>query len=697
VNAPVRQTNAMEPQVSTLPPRTMIRPVTDVIHGIEVTDPYRWLEDQNSPETRAWIEAQRAHTRAYFASLPMRDVIQQRVSELLSSSSVTEPWCVGDRYFFLKHYEESEQPVIVMRNALFGEDTILVDPSLRGTGTSTAVSIIAISQDCHFLAYSVRQGGTDHFAIEILDLEHNTVLADRLAEGFCSGIVFALDGSGFYYSHRKLSDPRPNYRAVFWHRFGTEQSGDEEVFYAGEKPNLFLGLLQSPGANILAYSVSSTGRDRRTSTYLQPMLPGAVPKLLISDIEGCFIPFFIHDQLFAYTDLAAPNFRIVRIDLNDPEPRHWTNVVPESERRIQQFVVTGGQIFITRIDRFSTKVEAFGMDGRQKEDTPFPSHGTVNLLNRTKGAHTLFCSYTSVSKPTAIYCYDTRDDEVSVWQVTNVPFDSSMIAVEEVSYSSKDGTSIPLFLAARKDLLHSGPLPTFLTGYGGFGTCVTPQFTAFATFLIEQGFLIAVPALRGGSELGERWHLSGKREKRQNSFDDFIAAAEWLLAEGRSAPERIAIGGGSNAGLLVGAAITQRPDLFRAAICLGPLLDMLRFHLFDFAAGWEDEYGAPDEAEDFHFLRAYSPYYHVQSGVKYPAVLLISGDADTRCNPMHARKMTARLQAASSGSNPILLDYKPAWGHIPVQPLSTKIDALTDRLAFICDQLGVGVQARRCS
>jgi len=281
------------------------------------------------------------------------------------------------------------------------------------------------------------------------------------------------------------------------------------------------------------------------------------------------------------------------------------------------------------------------------------------------------------------------------WDEVNISFAPSEIEINEAAYSSRDGTSVPILLARRKDLIHSGPLPTFLTGYGGFGSCVTPRFTAFASFLIEQGFLFVVPALRGGSELGEQWHKAGMRENRQNSFDDFMAAAEWLVSEGRSKAGHIAIGGGSNAGLLVGAAITQRPELFRAAICLGPLLDMTRYHLFDFAAGWAEEYGSPEDEEAFHYLLGYSPYHHVQDGADYPAVLLISGDADTRCNPMHARKMAACLQAMTGSAHPILLDYKPAWGHTPVQPFSTKIEALTDRLAFVCHELGVHVQPRR--
>jgi prolyl oligopeptidase len=665
--------------------------VTEILHGVEIADPYRWLEDQ-TPRTRIWLEEQTAYTRAYLDTIQGREQIRERVAELMVFKEViSEPWNVDDRYFFLKRQEDREQPVIVMRNGLFGEERVLVDPALRATGSSTAVSIVAISHDARSLAYSVRQGGTDHSALEILDLERNTVLADRLPEGFCTGFVFAADGTGFYYSHREIRDPRPNYKAAFWHGFGSNRSQDIEVFCAGERPNLFLGILDSPEANLLAYAVYSSGKQPTTSLYLYSLEPGAVPRLLLRDMKGCFVPFFAHGQLFAYTDFGAPNFRIVGIDLDDPDPTHWQDIVPQSDRRIQQFKVAGDRIFVTRIDHFSTQIEVFSIEDGERKNVPFSPHGTIDLLNPTNRTDSLFYSYTAIAQPSAVYCYSTREEKSCLWQKANVPFDPSVIAVEETGYPSKDGTLIPLFLAARRDLLHSGPLPTFLTGYGGFGSCVTPRFTAFATFLIEQGLLLAVPALRGGSELGEPWHRAGKRENRQNSFDDFIAAAEWLQSHSRSAKGRTAIGGGSNAGLLVGAAITQRPDLFRAAICLGPLLDMTRYHLFDFAAGWAEEYGSPEDEQDFHSLLGYSPYHRVQDGADYPAVLLISGDADTRCNPMHARKMAARLQAANRSGYPILLDYKADWGHTPVQPLSTKIEALTDRLAFIVHELGIHV------
>jgi prolyl oligopeptidase len=679
------------------PPPTPVEPVTEILHGIEITDPYRWLEDQNSPRTRKWLEEQAAYTRAYFDAIPDRERIGSRVSELLALKEIiSQPWNVGDHYFFLKRQEGREQPVIVVRDGQFGSETVLVDPAQRGSGNSTAVSIVAISHDGHFLAYSVRQSGTDHSSLEILDLERAIVLPDRLPVGFCTGFVFAPDGTGFCYSHRDVHDPHPNYRAAFWHRFGTERSQDREAFFAGEEPNLFLGILDSPEAKLLAFAVFITGKSPQTSVYVQEMSSKpASAKLLIQEVAGCFVPFFVRGELLAYTDYAAPNFRIVRIDSVQPDSTHWHDVVPESEKRIQQFAVAGDEVFVTRIDRFSTRVDIFGLDGRRKEARHFPACGTIDLLNRTNSTEKLFYSCTSISASAAIHCYDARTEEDVAWSEASLAFDASAIAVEETTCTSPDGISVPLFLAVRKDLLRSGSLPTFLTGYGGFGSCVTPRFTAFATFLMEQGFLFAVPALRGGSELGEQWHRAGKARNRQNSFNDFVSAAEWLIREQRAVPGHIAIGGGSNAGLLVGAAITQRPDLFCAAICLGPLLDMARYHLFDLAAGWADEYGSPEDQEDFQSLLAYSPYHRVVESATYPAVLLISGDADTRCNPMHARKMTARLQAATGSTRPVLLDYKSAWGHTAVQPFSTKIEALTDRLAFVCHELGVSVRPRR--
>jgi prolyl oligopeptidase len=674
-------------------PPSKIDPVVDFMHEIKVTDPYRWLEQQDASQTRKWIEDQTAYTRAYFEAVPRQEWIRTRVENLLELKSViSEPWSVSGRLFCLKRQPRSEQPTIIMRTGLFGEARVLIDPAQRETGANTAVSIVAISHDARFLAFAVRQGGTDHSRLEILDVRRDSLLTDGLPDGFCSGFTFAPDATGFYYSHRQLHDSRPNYRAVYWHPFGADPANDRETFFAGEQADLFVGVLPCPEAALLAYPVFSIGKARRTSLYLHE-LPHSVhePTLLIDNIAGCFAPFFVKDQLFAYTDFLAPNFRIVRIDIESPDPALWQNVVPESPHRIQQFAVAGDQVFVTRVDRFTTQLDAFGLFGNCSKVVVKSICGSIDLLNCNTNSDKLFYSETSLTEPSSVYCYDTVARTDTACEAGNPLSNSAEMIIREFTYPSFDGTSIPLLLACREDINVSRPLPTFLTGYGGFGSCVTPRFTAFATFLIQQGFLFAAPAVRGGAELGEEWHQAGMRHRRQNSFDDFIACAEWLITNGYSAAGRIAIGGGSNAGLLVGAVITQRPELFRAAICLGPLLDMLRYHLFDFAAGWTDEYGTPDDEQDCKYLLNYSPYHKVRDGVPYPAVLLISGDADTRCNPMHARKMTARLQAATASDNPILLDYKTAWGHTPVQPRSVRLDALTDRLAFICHELGVGI------
>lgn len=610
-------------------PITPIEPVTEILHGIEVTDPYRWLEDQDSSRTRGWIEEQAAYTQKYFERTPERQRIRKRAIELLAlKETISGLWNVGDGYFFLKRQNNSEQPAIKMKAGVNGAEKVLVDPAKRGMGDSVAVDIAAISDDGRFLAYSVRHGGTDHCALEILDIKNSIVLPDRLPEGFCTGFAFAADGSGFYYSHRALRDPNPNYRAVFWHRFGTELSRDQEIFFAGEEANLFLGILQSFEAELLAYAVFATGITRRSSLFLQHLpLDSGGPELLLAEVDGCFVPFFIGRQLLAYTDVGAPNFRIVRIDLDHPAVSHWHDVVPETNRRIQQFAVAAGKVFVTRTNCFSTGVDVFDAEEGCPEMIAFPPYVTIDFLNRTTSSSKLLYSLTSISEPATTHCYDPLSKQAFLWDGSGVRPDLA-VAVKELEYNSKDGTIVPIFLAARKDLLDSGPLPAFLTGYGGFGSCVTPRFTAFATFLIEQGFLFAVPALRGGSELGTEWHRAGKRQHRQNSFDDFIAAAEWLIAQGRAAAGRIAIGGGSNAGLLTGAVITQRPDLFRAAICLGPLLDMTRYHQFDFAAAWAEEFGSPEDAEDFQSLLGYSPYHRVKDGVTYPAILVSAAAID---------------------------------------------------------------------
>lgn len=673
------------------PPPTPVEPVTEILHGVPITDPYRWLEEQHSPRTRKWLEQQASYTQMYFDCISGRDRIRKRIEELLAVEVVSEPWKVGNRFFYLRRQAHGEQPMIMTRQGESGEEVVLVDPNLVGEDPSVALSILNISGDGRLLAYGARHGGTDSQTVGFVNVAAEQILADRLPHGFGLGLVFSADGRGFYYSHEVTDAVRPHYRAVQWHQFGTETDEDVEVFCAGESPDLHVGLFGSQDGAVLGYGVTISNDPMMFDIYLQNSVGRGPARQILESIPAVFVPFFVGHELFALTDWRSPNFRIVSIDLKRPDREHWVDVVPESTLRIKDFSIVGASICVGYVENLANKIEVFDLTGRRRTTVPCPPQGTASLLRRPLASDTLFYNFSSFDRPPTIFSYDVANGEQKEWAKSPVTFDPYSFEIEQTRYKSKDGSLIPMFLVARKGQRSSGPLPTFLTGYGGFGNSKTPQFNAYSTFLVEQGFLFAEANLRGGAEFGEEWHRAGKRHNRQIAIDDFISAAEWLLENNHAAPGKIAIGGGSNGGLLVGAALTQRPDLFRAVVCLGPLLDMLRYHLFDFASIWLDEYGTSELDDDFRHILAYSPYQCVQKGMSYPAVMLVSGDADTRCNPMHARKMAARLQAATNSNNPILLDYKPTWGHAATQPLTRRIEALTDRLAFIHYELGVAI------
>ena len=679
------------PPAVVAPPPTQTEPITETLHGVEVTDPYRWLEDQNSPRTRKWIEEQTAYTKAYFDAISGRERIRERVAEFLAVQLVSEPWKVGNRYFFLKREAHQQQPAIVMREGEAGDEIVLVDPTRRNEGYITSVNIVTISRDGSLLAYGVRHRGSDAQSAEFLDVGERTILPDRLPLGFGPALVFSSDGDGFFYVHEVVNSARPDYRALYWHRFGDDPGDDGEIFAAGEDPNLHLALLGSADGSLLACLVVTSNDPFRFDLHVRDLASDRQFQKIFDGIDVIVSMDLVGRMLVALTKLKAPNLRIVAIDLAHPESTHWVEIVPETRQRIRDFAVVGNFVCVLYEENFTNRIEIHGLSGRHHDTVICPEGGAVRLLYGLKDSDTLFYNFSSFDQPRTIFSYCVSNQESKVWSKTSPTFDTSSVAIDQVKFGSKDSTDVPMFLVHLRDRPRSGRLPVFLTGYGGFGAVTTPQFSVFLAFLVEHGFLVAIANVRGGGELGEAWHDAGKRQNRQNAINDFIAAAEWLLARGYTVPGKIAIGGGSNAGLLMGAALTQRPDLFQAVLCLGPLLDMLRYHLFDFADQYVDEYGASTKPEDFFHLLAYSPYHHVEKGVAYPAVMLVSGDADTRCNPMHSRKMTARLQAATSSDNPILLDYKPTWGHVPVQSLNQRIDTVTDRLAFICKELKVSV------
>lgn len=672
------------------PPYTAVEPVTEVLHGFAVTDPYRWLEDSSSERTRQWIAAQTNYTRTFLNAIPGRAQIRERVADLLSGESNDTPCRVGGRYFFLKRSPQLDQPLICMRESVDGPDRVLIDPASLNEGPQTSVRIVSISPDAKLLAYGVKRGGEDCSEVRIMDIESRKILADCLPRGFLSGFVFAADSKSFFYVHEAVDAARPNYRAARRHFIGRNLSEDRETFVAGETPHLKLGVRISDDGRYLACLVVRSNEHVSIDLHLQDTVTG-VTRMIAENMEEPFYPFITGNQVIVVTRSGAPNKRVIAIDVDSPSEGSWRELVPESNYPIRDFAVRGRRIFVSYVENLAARTDVYDFNGTRIGRLPHPSSGTVRLLPNAVDDDELFYTFTSFVQPETIFRYQIGPATQQVWSRRRIAFDASSVDVKQVSYVSKDGTRVPMFLLAKKGHQPNGKTPTVLTGYGGFGKSVTPQFSAFATFLIERGCLFAVANIRGGSELGEHWHEDGKRRKRQNAFDDFIAAAEWLVGTGQTSPAKLAIAGASNGGLLVGAALTQRPNLFRAAICVGPLLDMLRYHQSRFAGSWIEEYGSAENADDFPYLYAYSPYQHVRKDVRYPSVLLVTGDTDTRCDPMHARKMAARLQAVNGPGRPALLHYSPFRGHVAALPLNERVDALTDRLAFLCEQLGVPV------
>ena len=672
------------------PPFTVTQPVTEVLHGVQIVDPYRWLEEQSSQATREWIAEQTAYSQQYFNAIPGRPRLKKRVEELLAVRHYSSPRKVGERCFFLKREAHQEQPVLMMREGESAEEIVLLDPMQMTGSVRTAIRILAISRTGRLLAFSAREDGRDYAPIGVLDVDHRRILDDSLPAGICGGLEFSEDQRGFYYVHRALDSPRPHYHAVLWHKLGTPFEDDSEIFFLSEEPDLHLAIVGAPSSQVFLYRTAVLQDVMRCDYYIHDLQKGGKPRKIVEDISAFFHPFFVGNQLLAFTDFQAPNRRIVAIDLKNPAPANWQTIVPEEKFPLMQFAIAGDLLCLVYLEGLADRGKIFDLTGRKRGELTTPSEGTLQLCWQPAPTDTLFYEFSSFGYPPRIMEYrpfaNTRElDPQSLFPHL------STVEIKRVRYPSKDGTLVPMSLVAKKQDHTDRPRPVFLTAYGGFGTSMTPRFTVLGTILMELGCIFAVANVRGGEEFGKEWHDAAKRHKRQTAIDDFLSATEWLLTEHIAEPGRIAIGGGSNAGLLIGAALTQRPDLFRAALCLGPLLDMLRYHKFDLAKYWIDEFGSADIADDFHALYSYSPYHRAQDHIAYPAVMFVSGDADTRCNPMHARKMAARLQAANSSRHPILLDYKPTWGHVPVQPLSARMDALTDRLLFLCHELDLNI------
>jgi prolyl oligopeptidase len=678
------------PKLMEPPPCSPVEPVTEVLHGVTVTDPYRWLEDQDSAQTRAWLEAQTEYARAYLDSIPGRERIHERIRELLDVETYDSIQKVGQRYFFRKRLPGQEQHCIFMREGPDEDDCLLIDPAERGTGKHTAVKPLHVSPDARLLLYEVKEGGERTGTFELRDIESQRTLPDVLPRGYLRGFAFAPDSRSFYYVHEAITSNGPHHRAVCHHVLGTHFNDDKQIFVAGDSDKIRLHIV--PGKDQLGFLVYRFLDKPYTDFYLWRFGSETAPTLVIENAGYKFGPLLMKDgRILAVTDRDAPNSRIVRLRLREGLEPEFVDVIPATDVPIQNLAVTESRIFVSYTREIKTQIAVFDLFGKPLGELPIDKSDTVRLAGGSFDEDELFFERESFTQPLQIHRYSSRTGDAKLWAERKVPFSSQAFSHTQVWFTARDSTRIPMFLVGRRDVLENGQHPAIMTSYGGYGVPMTPQFSVFVAFLLERGCLFALPNIRGGSEFGAEWHEAAKRRNRQVAFDDFICAAEWLVEVGRTEPRRLAIFGGSNSGLLVGAAMTQRPELFRAVVCMVPMLDMLRYHLFDNAQVWKEEFGTADDPDDFAALLGYSPYHRVQEGVSYPATMIVSGDADQNYNPLHARKMTARLQAANVSEHPIFLDYSRHRGHSPVLPLSERIEALTDRMAFLCDQLQLSV------
>lgn len=666
------------------PPKTAVHPVTDKMHGISITDPYRWLEDQNSPETRAWINEQVKYTDSVIRTLPQRTRIEKRLGELMKIDVMGAPVERNGRYFFSKRRADQNQSVLYMRQGLEGTDTPLIDPNPMDRDHTVSVQLLGVSRNGKFVAYGLRHGGEDETTLAIFDADTRKDLAEHFPRARFEDLTFKPDASGFYYVKHLKEGPR-----AYYHKIGTEPAQDKLVFGADLRPEQFISSDISLNGRWLTWLVATGSTGEKTEVFLQDLSTGKPPKAIISGLDSRFETQIAGDRLYALTNWKAPNSRILMIDLKNPAQANWKEVVPERKSVLEGFNLAGGKLVGSWLENVHTHIEILSEDGAFVREVKLPSLGVASGPFGRWDSDEAFYSFSSFGRPSTIYRYSMASGQQSLWFQAKLPFDPDSVEVNQVWYESKDKTRIPMFVAHKKGMKLDGSHPALLTGYGGFNISSLPVSNPIALAWIDMGGVYALANLRGGGEFGEAWHRAGMFENKQNVFDDFIAAGEYLIREKYTQKSKLAIRGGSNGGLLVGAALTQRPDLFQAVICGAPLLDMLRYDQFKVAKFWVSEYGTAQDPKQFAYIYKYSPYQHVEKGVKYPAVMFVTGDADTRVDPLHARKMAALVQASTASKRPVLLHYDTKAGHSGGLPIDRQIENNADELAFLAWQTGI--------
>jgi prolyl oligopeptidase len=678
-------------QEAASPPPARRVPFEETFHGVALTDPYHWLEDFDSADTSTFIEAEDQFARAHLARAPGQDFLRRRLSELTRRDSLSVPAVEGGRYFYTKTRADADLPVICVRKGFDGPEEVLIDPATLSADRTANAQLMDISRDGKLVAYSVRQSGQDEVEIRLKEVDSLRDLPDRLPKALYGSVSFRPDRSGFYYARRSRSEGS----RILFHRLGSTPDADEEVFGKGLGPSVFLGAeVTSDGRWLIVQAEQGWAKSEVWYGDLAKKEP---LRSLTSGLEEQFrVRVAGRGTLILETTWKAPRGRVLLVKLESPAREKWREVVPESQDSINGVAVIGGRLFVSYLHDVRLKIAIFSLDGKALGEVPLSgpvSGGILGDWDRDEG----FLSFQSFTAPGEIWSYRASTGEKRLWFARRVPVDKDAFEVRQEWFTSKDGTRVPMFLIHKKGLAFDGERPTLLTGYGGFNVSLTPGFSSLAILWAELGGVWARPSLRGGSEFGEGWHRAGMLEKKQNVFDDFIAAAEWLVKNKVTNPSRLAISGTSNGGLLVGAALTQRPDLFRAVYCGYPDLDMVRYYRYtkNNNAPALLEYGDASIAAQFPFLRSWSPYERVSEGTRYPAVLLATGEGDTRVPPQQAVKMAAKLQWATRSGLPVLLRFDRKSGHAGGRPQSKVIEDQAAEQAFLLDQLRVPLPPAR--
>jgi prolyl oligopeptidase len=668
--------------------------VVDIYHGQPVPDPYRWLEDLDSERTRAWIEAQNQLTFDYLQRIPARQRLLERLTQLWNYEKYSQPFKEGGRYFYFKNDGLQNQSVLYTQESLEAEARVLLDPNTLSEDGTVALSGIAISRDGRYLAYGLSRSGSDWQEWKVRDIETGEDLPDHLRWIKFSGASWTPDGQGFFYSRYDEPPPGREYESanyfqkLYYHRLGTPQSEDLLVYHRPDQKEWgFAGGVTEDG-NYLIISVWR-GTDPKNLLFYKDLRDPNLPVVeLIREFEAEY-SFVGNDgsRFWLLTDLNAPRRRLVTIDLDNPG--QVQEVIPEAEETLQGVSLINNQFVAFYLKDAHTQIKTFALDGTYLGEIPLPGLGSASGFGGKRYDTETFYTFTSFTTPPTIYRYDFTTGRSTLFRQPQVDFDPQAYEVQQVFYPSKDGTRIPMFLVHRRGLARTGDHPTLLYGYGGFGISLTPSFSVGLVAWLEMGGVYAQPNLRGGGEYGEAWHQAGTKLNKQKVFDDFIAAAEWLVANGYTNPSKLAISGGSNGGLLVGACLTQRPDLFAAALPAVGVFDMLRFHKFTIGWAWISEYGSPEDPEEFKALYAYSPLHNLKPGTVYPATLITTADHDDRVVPAHSFKFAAALQAAQGGSQPILIRIDTKAGHGAGKPTTKLIEETADRWAFLVEVLGI--------